>query len=61
MAEGYEAFVSCTRTSGKGRLGYSGMLFYLYSELQLYHKAKFYILRLFFHVIVTRHGSLDDH
>ncbi|KAK8938905.1 hypothetical protein KSP39_PZI011306 [Platanthera zijinensis] len=25
MAEGYEAFVSCTRTSCKGRLGYSGV------------------------------------
>ncbi|XP_020581466.1 DNA-(apurinic or apyrimidinic site) lyase 2 isoform X2 [Phalaenopsis equestris] len=25
MAEGYEAFVSCTRTSIKGRLGYSGV------------------------------------
>ncbi|KAH0451084.1 hypothetical protein IEQ34_021776 [Dendrobium chrysotoxum] len=25
MAEGYEAFFSCTRTSSKGRLGYSGV------------------------------------
>ncbi|XP_026660187.2 DNA-(apurinic or apyrimidinic site) endonuclease 2 isoform X2 [Phoenix dactylifera] len=25
MAEGYEAFVSCTRTSNKGRTGYSGV------------------------------------
>ncbi|XP_074556684.1 DNA-(apurinic or apyrimidinic site) endonuclease 2 [Curcuma longa] len=25
MAEGYEAFVSCTRTSKRGRLGYSGV------------------------------------
>lgn len=25
MAEGYEAFVSCTRTSNKGRIGYSGV------------------------------------
>ncbi|GAB2231920.1 hypothetical protein Droror1_Dr00010939 [Drosera rotundifolia] len=25
MAEGYESFFSCTRTSGKGRVGYSGV------------------------------------
>ncbi|KAG0494138.1 hypothetical protein HPP92_005132 [Vanilla planifolia] len=25
MADGYEAFISCTRTSSKGRLGYSGV------------------------------------
>jgi AP endonuclease-2 len=26
VAEGYEAFFSCTRTSHKGKIGYSGML-----------------------------------
>lgn len=32
MAEGYEAFVSCTRTSNKGRTGYSGKLRFILCE-----------------------------
>jgi len=27
-AEGYESFFSCTRTCGKGRSGYSGIIFF---------------------------------